>query len=61
LLDAVGVENPQVWRVASWFYANTSGSSAIVVLGEGGGVAGTVLGDVEAPVLGARGVQVLLR
>jgi RHS repeat-associated protein len=58
-LNSLGVENETVWNTASWFYANTTGSEAIVVLGEGGGVAGTTLGDVEAPVLAARGIQVL--
>jgi len=58
-LNALGVENETAWNVASWFYANTTGSSAIVVLGEGGGTAATTLGSVEAPVLAARGIQVL--
>jgi hypothetical protein len=59
LLNSLGVQNAGVWRVASWFYANTTGGEAIVVLEQGGGVAGTVLGDVEAGVLAARGVSVL--
>jgi RHS repeat-associated protein len=59
LLNGLGVQNQTVWRVASWFYANTTGSEAIVVLGEGGGTAATTLGSVEAPVLAARGIQVL--
>jgi hypothetical protein len=58
-LRSLGVQNNLVWRGASWFYANTAGSQAIVVLGEGGGGVGTVLGDVEAPVLLQNGVQVL--
>ena len=58
-LRSLGVQNQTVWRTASWFYANTTGSQAIVVVGENGGVAGTVLGDVELPTLGARGVNVI--
>ena len=59
MLQNLGVQNNLVWRGASWFYANTTGSEAIAVLGEGGGVIGTTLGDVEAPVLLQRSVQVL--
>jgi len=58
-LRSLGVQNRRVWRRASWFYANTTGSQAIVVVGENGGVAGTVSGDVELPTLGARGVNLI--
>jgi len=59
VLNYFGIQNQTVWKIASWFYANTTGSSAIAVVGKGGGVVGTTLGSVEAPVLAARGVQVL--
>lgn len=61
MLRSLGVENRAVWQTASWFYANTTGSQAIVVVGENGGVAGTVLGDVEFPVLAARGVNLIFQ
>jgi hypothetical protein len=60
-LRSLGVQNQTVWRGASWFYANTTGSQAIVVVGENGAVAGTVLGDVELPTLGARGVNLIFQ
>lgn len=58
LLNSLGVENQTAWKAASWFYANSTGSTALAVLGEGGGAAGTAYGSVELPVLLARGVQV---
>ena len=59
-LRQLGVQGARAWTIPSWFYANTAGAEAIVVLGEGGGVAGTVLGNTEAGVLAARGVSVFL-
>ncbi len=55
-----GNANSSAWKVASWFYSNAT-EDALVVLGEGGGEAGTILGDVELPTLVARtGLQPLL-
>jgi RHS repeat-associated protein len=59
LLQSLGVTNNAAWGVASWFYANTAGSSAIAILGAGGGTAATAFGSVELPVLAARAVQVI--
>jgi RHS repeat-associated protein len=59
-LKQLGIKGAGAWIIPSWFYANTTGAEAVLVLGEFGGVAGTVLGDVEAGVLAARGVSVFL-
>lgn len=60
LMRSMGIQNQSAWNAASWFYANTTGSEAIVVVGEGGGMAGTsTLGSIEFPVLGARGINLI--
>jgi RHS repeat-associated protein len=45
-----GSSNTTAWSAASWFFANAADDS-LVLLGEGGGAAGTILGDTELPVL----------
>jgi len=49
-----GVQNQTAWQTASWFYANTAGSQAIVVIGAEGG---STLGTIEIPILVQNGVQ----
>ena len=53
---AFGTANRAAWTGASWLYANAANES-LVLLGSGGGAAGTILGDTELGVLAARGLM----
>ena len=61
LMDTLGVSNRAAWNAASWFYANTTGAQAIVVVGAGGIRVSSTFAQVELPVLIERGIQIIYR